>query len=72
MSAHATQSNVCRHPGRDVAIVALSAVVVALVAVVVVMAVDGGPLAVLGAGGTSLAAAFTVGMGVLQHLKSSN
>ncbi|CAM5265479.1 hypothetical protein GCM10010299_36400 [Streptomyces tanashiensis] len=68
MSAHATQSNICRHPGRDVAIVALSAVVVALVAVVV-MAVNGGPLAILGAGGTSLAASFTVGMGVLQHLK---
>ncbi|MEW9340115.1 hypothetical protein [Streptomyces tanashiensis] len=50
------------------AIVALSAVVVALVAVVV-MAVNGGPLAILGAGGTSLAASFTVGMGVLQHLK---
>ncbi|GAA1148215.1 MULTISPECIES: hypothetical protein [Streptomyces violaceusniger group] len=64
-SAHQT----CNHPARDVTIVALGSAVVALVAVIAVNALDGGPLAALASGGSAFAAAFSVGMGVLAHLK---
>ncbi|MET8679043.1 hypothetical protein ABZW18_16065 [Streptomyces sp. NPDC004647] len=64
-SAHQT----CNHPARDVTIVALGSAVVALVAVIAVMALDGGPLAALAGSGSAFAAAFSVGMGVLAHMK---
>ena len=69
MSANSTQQHACNHPGRDVVIVSLCAVVVSLVAVIVVMTYDGGPLAAFGASGSAFAAAFSGGMGVLSHLK---
>ena len=69
MSANSTQQHACHHPGRDVVIVCLCAVVVSLVAVIVVMACDGGPLAVFGASGSAFAATFSGGMGILSHLK---
>ncbi|MFF5298250.1 hypothetical protein OH768_53210 [Streptomyces sp. NBC_01622] len=69
MPANSTQQLACTHPGRDVAIVSLCAVVVSLVAVIVVMAFHGNPLATFGASGSAFAAAFSGGMGVLSHLK---
>ncbi|MHB9859069.1 hypothetical protein [Streptomyces sp. YIM S03343] len=69
MSANSTQQLACTHPGRDVAIVSLCAVVVSLVAVIVVMAFHGDPLATFGASGSAFAAAFSGGMGVLSYLK---
>ncbi|MFF7777682.1 hypothetical protein ACFZCG_25110 [Streptomyces tanashiensis] len=62
----------CTHPGRDLAIVALSAALVGLFAFTVVMLLDSTPLAALQAGGVTIGIATTAGLGVLHHLKRSH
>ncbi|MFE2560004.1 hypothetical protein ACFXGT_29095 [Streptomyces sp. NPDC059352] len=63
---------VCAHPGRDLAIVALSAALLGLLAFTVVTLLNGAPLTALAAGGTTLGAAIMGGMGVLSYLKHSH
>ncbi|MCX4984098.1 hypothetical protein [Streptomyces sp. NBC_00572] len=62
----------CAHPGRDLAIVGLSAALVGLLAFTVVTLLNATPLAALAAGGTTLGVAAMGGLGVLSHLKRSH
>jgi hypothetical protein len=70
-SAQAT-TQVCSHPGRDIAIVALSAALVGLLAFTVVTLFKGGPLDALKLGGTAFGATVIAGFTALQYLKRSH
>lgn len=63
---------VCSHPGRDLAIVALSAALVGLLAFTVVTLLDGTPLDALKTGGAALGVAIVAGLAALSYLKRSH
>jgi hypothetical protein len=71
VSANSTHQT-CNHPARDVVIVALVSAVLCLVAAILVMAFDGDPLTTFAGSGSTFAAVFTGGMGVLAHLKRAD
>ncbi|MER5206174.1 hypothetical protein [Streptomyces sp. NPDC002825] len=64
-------SSPCAHPGRDLTIVALSAIIAALSAVIVVITFKGSPLDAFKACGGAFLAVLAAGLGVLQYLKRS-
>lgn len=59
----------CTHPGRDLAIVALSAALVGLFAFTVVTLLNGTPLGALKACSGAFATVAGFGLALLQHLK---
>ncbi|WP_406864005.1 hypothetical protein ABZO31_27675 [Streptomyces sp. HUAS MG47] len=62
----------CTHPGRDLAIVALSAALVGLFAFTVVTLLNGSPLDALKSGGVALGVAGAAGLAALSYLKRSH
>lgn len=72
MATPQTTPQTCAHPGRDLAIVALSAALVGLLAFTVVTLLHGTPLDALKAGGTALGLTGAAGLAALSYLKRSH